>query len=683
MWSESLVLAAALILAQAKGPDKRPEKGPARPPESRWWNDNWTHRRTLTVTDQVRGSHPENEAVAEVPTLGIVNPDGSDLRVVDKDGKEMKVHVLACGDEDRALVAFEAPARGEYTLYFGNPNAKPAPRLDFRAGLMLEVRALGPGDPKNWAAMQKIIEGSPQRTGRWWWPNIAIGFNPLGPWDNGIFLFTGYLHCPVDGVYTFAVNSIDASFVLVDGRPAAEWPGWHPASGGSRAGHRGTADLKKGVHKIEVVNAFRAHGALTVGWQRPDAQVIVPIPPEAFAGCFVARTGPAEAKSGPVADFEWSLVEDLGYEGRKVTVVRFNPLAPARSCSWDFGDGVKSQEPAPAHTYLEAGTFTVAAQIDGKGVSQKVRVQPSRGHPGKPYEGRIEKYAGLFTDYPTAGLSAAACFEMGLVCHEGKRLEGAVRGWRAALEKGYVPQNPEDHQWIIRLWEICRDEGKYDDALWVCDHLLGRKPPAPVAAQMLVLKSEILYDYQDRAGEAEACCRTVLDKLGSAPSDFVRMAYIRTGEFALLKGDREGARKILEDAERSDKWRRWKGDFQVSEGAHSINFEEYLRQKDFETASKEVQSWVWSKPTEVLSGLPHHLRGRIFLVMKKPEAAVREFDRALATDPKSPFADEALYFKGEACEALKKTDDAKRCYEKIVFEFPESNLAPRAKEKVK
>ncbi len=682
MWSS--VLAAAILLAQAKGPDKRPEKAPAKTPDpAKWWNENWTHRRTLTVADQVRGSHPEGVAVAEVPTLGVVNPDGSDFRVVDKDGKEMKVHVLACGDEDRALVAFEAPARGAYTLYFGNPNAKPPLKLDFRAGLMLEVRALGPGDPKNWAAMQKLLEASPQRTGRWWWPNIAIGFNPLGPWNNGIYVFTGYLHCPSDGAYTFAVNSIDASFVLVDGRVVAEWPGWHDASGGSRAAHRGAADLKKGIHKIEFFNAFRPHGACTVGWQRPGDANIVPIPPEAFAGYGVARPGPAEAKSGPAADFEWSFVEDLGYEGRKVTVVRFNPLAPARSCSWDFGDGVKSLEPAPLHTYLEAGTFTVAAQIDGKSVSQKVRVQPMHGHPGKPYESRIQKYAGQFKDYPTTGLSAAACFEMGLICHEARQMEPAARGFRAAIEKGYVPQNPEDHQWIVRLWELYRDDGKYADALWVCDQVLARKPPPPAAAQALVMKAEILYDYQDRAAEAEASCRMVLDRLAAAPSDFVRLAYIRSGELALVRGDREGARKVLEDAERSDKWRRWKGDFQISEGAHSINFEEYLRQKDFEASFKEVHSWAWNKPTEILSGLIRHLRGRVFLAMKRHDLAVREFDRALAADPKSPFADEALYFKGEACEALKKADDAKRCYEKILFEFPESKLAALAKEKMK
>lgn len=689
MWSEILLAAAALLVLQAREPERtrrdRPrERASAEAaPDRGWWNPNWTHRRPLTVTDQVRGAPPAEAAVAEVPTLGIVNPDGSDLRVVDRNGKEMKVQVLACGDEDRALVAFEAPTRGSYTLYFGNPNAKPGPRLDFRAGLILEVRELGPGDPKDWAGMQRLLENSPRRTGRWWWPQPAVGFNPLGPWSNGIFLFTGYLVCPDDGPYTFAVNSIDASFVLVDGRPVAEWPGWHPPSGGSRAGHRGTVELKKGIHKFELVNAFRPHGACTAGWQKPGAPQIVPIGPEAFAGYSVARPGPAEARSGPVADFEWSFLDDLGYEGRRVTAVRFQPLGRPASCAWDFGDGVKSRDPAPVHVYLEAGTYTVVAEMDGSRVSQRVRVQPVRGHGGKPYERRIAEYAGRIQDYPPEGLSATACFEMGLICHEARKMEGAVRGFRAALEKGFLPPAPEDQEWIVRLWEIYRDGGRYEDALWVCDAVAGRSPPPPLAARMLLMKAEILYDYLDRAADAEACCRAVLDRHPPGSTDFVRWAYLRTGEFALLRGDREGARKILEDAERSDRWRRGKGDFPVAEGAHSINFEEYLRQKEYEAAFREIQSWVWARPTEILGGLPRHLRGRVFLAMKRPELAVREFDRALAADPKSPFADEVLYFKGEACEALRRADEARRCYERILFEFPESVLAAKAKEKVK
>ncbi len=688
MWNSLPLLAALLLSVQDRSPEKGRtrgrEKGPEKALPEKWWNDNWTHRRTLTVGNVLQGSAPENVAVAEVPTLGTVNPDGSDLRVLDREDREMKVQVLACGDEDRALVAFEAPYRGPYRLYFGNPLAKPAFRkLDFRAGLILEVRALGEGDARDWPAMQSLLGNSPERTGRWWTPSLSLGFNPLGPWNRGIFLFTGYLLCPTDGPYTFAVNSIDASFLFVDGQRVAEWPGWHDASGGNHARHRGAIDLRKGIHKIEFINAFRHHGACTVGWQKPEDPRITPIPPQAFAGCYAAKPGPAETKEGPAADFEWDFADDLGYEGRQVTAVRFHPLARGDSYAWDFGDGVTSREPAPVHVYLEPRTYAVSCRIGGKDVTQKVRVQPARGHGGKRYEQRVKEYADRVREYPTDGLSAAACYEMGLLCHEAKDLEAAVGGFRAAVEKGFLPSNGEEQTWIQRLWELYRDGGKYDDALWVCDRLLDRKPQPPLAVHLLVMKAEILYDFLDRADAAEACCRKVLDQFRSAPSDYVRLAYVRSGEFALLRGDREGARKILEDAERSDQWRRYKGDFLVSEGAHSINFEEYLRRKEFEAAFREIEAWMWDKPTDVLGGFLRHLRGRVFLAMQKPDLAVREFDRALAYNPRAAFADEALFWKGEACETLKKPEDARRCFEKILFEFPESQLASRAKEKVK
>ncbi|MBI2900274.1 MAG: tetratricopeptide repeat protein [Planctomycetes bacterium] len=649
-----------------------------------WWNPDWSHRRTISVTDTVRGSHAADLALVEVPTLGVANPDGSDYRIIDREGKEIPVRVVASGFEDRALLAFEVEYRGNYTLYFGNPRAKaPAQAPEFRAGLILEVRELGQGNPRDWRGMQKLLDASPKVLGRWWVPGIALGFNPMGPWDRGIFLFTGTLYCPTDGTYAFATNSFDASFVLIDGQVVAEWPGWHGAGGGERGGHEGKIELKAGPHRIEYVNAFRSHGACSAGWQRPGDKRLAPFQREAFVGYYVARPGPAESKEGPVADFEWILDDDLGLEGRRVTAVRFLPLLRGKNCRWSFGDGVTSVETSPVHVFLEASVFDVALEVDGKKTAQRVRVAPARGHLGKGYERRIADYADRIHAYSTEGLSAAACFEMGMICHEARRTDSAMRAFRAALEKGWKPANAEEGRWILRLYELYRDAGKYDDAVWVCDHVLKSQPADAIAATALALKAEILYDYQDRRDEAEACCKLVLEKHRAAGTDFVRWAYIRSGELALARGDRDGAKKVLEDAQYSDKWKKWTGDFDLSEGAHSINFEEYLRKGEFEAAFKEVASWTWEKPAEILRGTPRHMRGRVFLAMKKHELAVREFERALAADPQAPFLDEALFWKGEAHLALKQADKARECFERIVREFPESSLAAKAKEKLK
>ncbi len=689
----ALALAAAVLPAGVRAadapktpPDRASERTPEKPPAEnpdRWWNDAWSHRRTLTVESVFHGAKPRDVAVAEVPTRGLVRPDGNDLRVFGPDGKEVLAQVLACGLEDRALVAFAAPASGAYRLYFGNPKATAPRRADLRVGLVLESRARGPGDPVDWPAMQQILQKSPQVQGRWLRPTIALGYNPLGSWDNGIFNFTGWLECPADGAYVFATNSLDASFLLIDGRLVASWPGWHGPQGGEAGGHQGKVDLKKGLHRIDYVNAFRGHGACTVGWQKPGDPRIVPIPADAFAGHFVARFGPAETRDGPVPDFYWYFEDDLGYEGRPATSVQFRPFSRAKEARWAFGDGVTAAEEAPLHLYLEAGTYPVTMTLGGASVTQRVAVRPTRGHLGRRYEQRIEAYAKRIADYPTDGLSQAALLEMGQICHEARRFDGAIRAFRAAAAR-IKPGRERDpgESWYYRLFELYRDDGKFEDALWVCDRLLLTPYNEGHVARALYLKATVLYDDRDDAAGAEACLKEILTMGAAAKSDYVRLAFIRSGEMALVRGDREAARKILEDAETNPVWKRWSGDFEVSEGAHAINFEEYLRQKEYEAALKEVDSWEWRKPTEILDGMPRHLRGRTYLARGWHDRALREFGRALAAGPKSPFADEVLFLKGSALEGLKRPADARACYDSIVRQFPESKLGAMAKEKM-
>jgi tetratricopeptide (TPR) repeat protein len=680
--------APAPAAAPAAPAPAKPAPAPAPPPKSAierspWWNDAWSHRRVITVGDASKGATPRNVAFADLPTLGVARPDGHDLRVIDADGKELPVQVLAAGFEDRALVAFPAAARASVLLYFGNPRASAPKAATIQAGLVLESRALGEGNPADWPSMQKLLDRSPKVNGRWMRSTIALGFNPLGPWDNGIFLFTGWLECPVDGAYGFATNALDASFLLVDDRLVAEWPGWHGPHGGAGGEHQGKIDLKKGLHRIQYVNAFRAHGACTVGWQKPGEERLSPIPAEAFAGVYLATAGPAETRGGPVPDFAWGFEDDLGYEGRPVTAVRFRPLGRTAGAVWNFGDGVTSTEEAPLHLYLEAATVPVTMTLGGAAVTQKIAVRPTRGHLNRSYEQRIVAYADLLKDYPVAGLSGAACLEMGQICHEGRKFDAAIRAIRGAMEKGYrTPQSEPEEVWYNRLFELYRDQGKFDDALWVCERLLLNPHTESHMARSLYMKATVLFEDKGDAAGAEACLKEILGKYARAGTDYVRFAFIRSGELALLRGEREAARKTLEDAEVNPAWRRWAGDFDVSEGAHAINFEEYLRQNEFDAAGQEILSWEWQKPTVILGGLSRHLRGRLYLARKWYDRALREFDRALAADPKAPFADEALVWKGAALEGLKQNDKARACYETVIRQFPESQLVAMAREKL-
>jgi hypothetical protein len=99
--------------------------------------------------------------------------------------------------------------------------------------------------------------------------------NPLG--DNSDFLavYQGPLLVPEDGSYDFACNSDDASFVRVDGREVASWPGQHDMEvrdrpNANRWRHRGRITLEKGIHTIEFNHQQRTGGCLArLGWRPP------------------------------------------------------------------------------------------------------------------------------------------------------------------------------------------------------------------------------------------------------------------------------------------------------------------------------------------------------------------------------------------------------------------------------
>jgi tetratricopeptide (TPR) repeat protein len=699
-WSR-LALAAAVAfalgqLAPARGEPGSPKpdtQAPAAP--SPWWSSEWSTRRSLEVGDATWGTGPFETAVAEVPTLGRASPEGTDLRLLGPDGKHVPFEVLACGPDDRCIIAWTATPKTTYTLYWGNPTAGPRPALKTvpTGGLLFEARDLGDApSPSSWAEAQAQLSRG-HLYGRMTSTSPQCGWNPFGPSERVIYSFTGWLRCPHDGSYTLATNSVDSSFAVIDSKVAVEWPGAHPAE--TRAYKTAEVELKAGLHRLEYVSAAHGHAACILAWQRPGEKRIHGIGPDALAGYRIARLGPAESRDGPLPDFEWSFVNDLGLEARPVTLVTFHALASGKTFGWDFADGTAGSEATVSHVYLEEGTFPVSLTVDGKTVAQRLVVRPRVGPAGIAYERRIADYAKVVQSYSAEKLSADACLEMGLVCHEGGAFDAAARGFRAALERGSLHLDGDDARWAERLFELDRDAGRVDLALAVCDLVAERAANAPAsrpgtpetwretaAAKALVWRATVLYEDRDRIDEATACCRAVLEKHRRAPTDSVRWAFIRSGELALARGDRDAARTILGEAETGAEWRKPSGDFEVSGGAHSIDFEEFLRQNDFESALHELDSWEWERPTVLLSGQTRHLRGRVALARKRYEHALLEFERALARDPRGSFADEALFFEAKAHEGLGKLDKARACYERLVRDFPESQLVPQAKEKL-
>lgn len=97
----------------------------------------------------------------------------------------------------------------------------------------------------------------------------------------------GLLYAPVDGTYSFAVDSDDASALEIDGQNVVGWYGQHVVSNGWS--HSGTIYLSRGWH-LFVYRMEEGSGSQSarVAWKKPGDTSWSVIPRDAFGGSLLA-----------------------------------------------------------------------------------------------------------------------------------------------------------------------------------------------------------------------------------------------------------------------------------------------------------------------------------------------------------------------------------------------------------
>jgi TolA-binding protein len=673
MWRTSLLLFALASVADA---------------QENWWNQEWSHRRVVATGETMKNREPSDVAFVEITTQGKMREDGADVRVIDAKGAELPRKVITASD-DKATVLFPAQPKTRYTIYWGNERAEAPAAWEPVAGLVLEVRERPKGPAGNWEQAKKLLETRTRAYGRMMVPSIAYGFNPLGPPNDVLVRFTGWLGCPEDGEYEFATNSWDASFLLVDGKVIAEWPGWHDPIGGAEGHHSGKVTLAKGRHKVEYVNVTRDKGfGCAAGWKPPSAKRIAPIPHSAWIGGLgTASLGYVESRAGgPMADFGWQVTSDLGLEDRGVTCVQFSArnVEGAVSFRWDFGDGTESTDRNPLHIFLENGVFAVrleATMKDGakRSGANRVRVQPQRNWGADGVDRRNAQYADIVKGYPAEKLSPAAALEMGRLCLDAGRKDAALAGLAAALEKGAYDFREAEHRRLAKgLYDLHRERRSWAKAAAVCDAVLASKLEDRAArAYASIDKGEALMEAGELDGAAEIF-KAVL--AGGGKTDYARLAKIRTADVLLAQGKKDEARAIYSDVE--EKWRTSATSREMARGNHSVAFHGYLENREFEAAEKEVRALVWDTTTAQLTGFPRYLTGQLREAQGRWEDAAGEFERAVAADPDATHAADALLRLAKALEKLGRKDAARAALERCAREYPESPCADAARKEL-
>ena len=349
--------------------------GPASASEDVWWLGEWPYRNVVEIVspDPTGGI---NTALVEVETEGKAAPEGRDLRVLEaSSGRPAPCRILEIA-EGVARVEFlvRRPEALRYHVYYGNPKAPAESHAWERkvGGLTLTIyeNSLRQA-PRSWSEMRQLLRqcqnkvaGGPRR-------KIDDVTNPFGkPEDYYIGVYKGRIFCRETGVYGFASNSDDASFLRVDGKLVAKLPGAHDVlvNFEMKGGRGSRIRLKRGIHDIEYYHVEQTGDQLArAGWKPPWSKALKTIPESAFLRELRVETVSRQGRDqGLSAFYNYRIADAVQFRGSEATFVTVDFRARITSrlskpalWQWDFGDGGASEKPNPTHRYAGAGVYEV------------------------------------------------------------------------------------------------------------------------------------------------------------------------------------------------------------------------------------------------------------------------------------------------------------------------------------
>ncbi len=255
-----------------------------------------------------------------------------------------------------------------------------------QAGVMLETRTLDRPAFDSRSQFETAWNSATGTYGRSFKTAIFEGLHPHGPPENFLARYEAWFQVDQAGEYAFATLSDDASFLSVDSKPVAEWPGIHSTVGGRYGEKKGRLHLDPGLHRLRY-DLAQSGGLLAAvaSWQPPGKPYFEVMPERAFppVAWFVCRG--AESTSGPPfpAHFVWRLTRSATLDQALLATVTFRAMpVPDANYAWSFGDGATAEGEVVEHAFIGPGKRQVRLEIrpdTGKpyALEQSVEVHPA------------------------------------------------------------------------------------------------------------------------------------------------------------------------------------------------------------------------------------------------------------------------------------------------------------------
>jgi|GEM_PF-3045979 len=672
-------------------------------PKPDWWNSAWKYRRKVSVFSSP-DRKPGNTAYVELITGGNLQPDGSDLRILDNRGVLVPYKLIFCNPNGVSFVAFKADEKfSPYYFYFGcslnGLTQEPAEEWEPKGGLLLTNWESPGGIANSWEDMQNLFARKGKVIGAGLRKNVFDSYSPFSFYTPHLSLYEGYLIVGKSGKYKLAISSDGPSFLLIDGNIVVQWPGGHNASW--QGDHFGIVELEKGLHRFEFywqalwgMDAQKVAVCSITNWKNPSRQFnyYKPVPREQFLDCYRTEVGELEHYDRDwSADFYFTqntfLPSEFGF------MLLYNFYAPQREghlYQWDFGDGVRQEGAEVEHVYLSPGRYRVTLTETGEdGMEQNFTITLNTVCEPKltdyNFKSRLQRYHKIMREYPLDGFKfnellvvwdvARQAEDPELLLHVGKKLLpflfSELRNWERNLPiiKLCIRIAESLSGDDSRCYEIAREI--YEE---VVDELLQSKDNRQVRRHIVDAELHLAELYLNKIKAYDSAINEfnrLLENFNISYSETLRV-NTGLGDAYLMKGDVERAKEYYKKVS-VEKDYTYEQEIAL-EGSLAQQIEAYLATPGgLDGAKKALEEWDESIPWKKLEPYYWLLRGKYLLQTKKFEEALASLDMALklSTDNKV-FIPEILHYKQQCYLSLGDTEKAGAVQQELKSSYPDS-----------
>ncbi len=520
---------------------------------------------------------------------------------------------------------------------------------------------------------------------------IWQGQNMFGPSDGFCSRYVGWLYCPAPGTYLFATSSDDASFLVLDDKLVASWPGWHGPVADAR--HSGSVDLPSGIHRLEYLHVTRGGTTCAVAaWQPPGAKAFEVIPANYFAPLSRAVVGALEidgARYAPDFDSEitgealLSTHEEI-YAVKMAFTNRTAGLSTTSAVAWDFGDGQTGRGPVASHVYLADGIYpvTMTLGVGGQTMPVTIRVEVHQ-HWGWQTQKEIDSINAFLPDierYDVNRLPAAACLNLMRFAGDKGGPDMLKRAGLAVVSRADRIAASDVAEALAMLREgLAPEKEAADDGLLSAFAKAFQAASAEAKAPIALALSDLLLE-RGRAGEALTFVKAAL--AAKADGAEARRLFVAAGDAARYLDDAAGARAAYAAAAGVPLERSTVQETALS-GALALKAVDYIRQKEYSAAEESLDQWDWEAPLEKMEGYSSFVRGTLYGAAGRQDRALAEFRALAAVSPESGYAPKALLEVSQIESARRNREAARAALERIVSRYPMSEEVAEARNRLK